>query len=80
MKTLRPWPPTASRPPPTASRLAIRNSQFAIRHSPPPLQTLASVKELDFAWSALIAAGIANCFAAFKANENKKLMVGARSL
>ena len=41
---------------------------------------LASVKELDFAWSALIAAGIANCFAAFKANENKKLMVGARSL
>jgi len=36
--------------------------------------TLASVKELDFAWSALIAACIANCFAAFKANENKKLI------
>ena len=35
---------------------------------------LASVKELDFAWSALIAAGIANLFAAFKGNENKKLM------
>jgi len=35
---------------------------------------LASVKELDFAWSALIAACIANCFAAFKGNENKKLM------
>jgi len=36
--------------------------------------TLASVKELDFAWSALIAACVANCFAAFKANENKKLI------
>ena len=35
---------------------------------------LASVKELDFAWSALIAACTANLFAAFKANENKKLM------
>jgi len=35
---------------------------------------LASVKELDFAWSALIAACIANMFAAFKGNENKKLM------
>mmetsp|Transcript_3244 Transcript_3244/g.7496 ORF Transcript_3244/g.7496 Transcript_3244/m.7496 type:complete len:380 (-) Transcript_3244:304-1443(-) len=35
---------------------------------------LASVKELDFAWSALIAACVANCFAAFKANENKKLI------
>jgi solute carrier family 35 protein E1 len=35
---------------------------------------LASVKELDFAWSALIAACIANLFAAFKGNENKKLM------
>jgi len=35
---------------------------------------LASVKELDFAWSALIAACIANCFAAFKGQENKKLM------
>ena len=35
---------------------------------------LASVKELDFAWSALFAACIANLFAAFKGNENKKLM------
>jgi len=35
---------------------------------------LASVKELDFAWSALIAACVANLFAAFKGNENKKLM------
>jgi solute carrier family 35 protein E1 len=35
---------------------------------------LASVKELDFAWSALFAACIANCFAAFKGQENKKLM------
>jgi solute carrier family 35 protein E1 len=35
---------------------------------------LASVKELDFAWSALITAATANLFAAFKANENKKLM------
>jgi solute carrier family 35, member E1 len=35
---------------------------------------LASVKELDFAWSALISACIANMFAAFRANENKKLM------
>merc|ERR1712070_825902 len=35
---------------------------------------LASVKELDFAWSALLTAGAANLFAAFKANENKKLM------
>jgi solute carrier family 35 protein E1 len=35
---------------------------------------LASAKELDFAWSALIAAGIANLFAAVKGNENKKLM------
>eukprot|EP00316_Scyphosphaera_apsteinii_P020803 CAMPEP_0119331522 /NCGR_PEP_ID=MMETSP1333-20130426/80725_1 /TAXON_ID=418940 /ORGANISM="Scyphosphaera apsteinii, Strain RCC1455" /LENGTH=351 /DNA_ID=CAMNT_0007341141 /DNA_START=74 /DNA_END=1129 /DNA_ORIENTATION=- len=35
---------------------------------------LASVKELDFAWSALITASIANLFAAFKGNENKKLM------
>merc|ERR1711988_1780351 len=35
---------------------------------------LASVKELDFAWSALYAACIANLFAAFKGNENKKLM------
>jgi solute carrier family 35 protein E1 len=36
--------------------------------------TLASVKELDFAWSALISAAVANCFAAFKGQENKKLM------
>lgn len=35
---------------------------------------LASVKELDFAMSALISACIANLFAAFKGNENKKLM------
>lgn len=35
---------------------------------------LASVKELDFAWAALISACIANCFAAVKSNENKKLM------
>jgi solute carrier family 35 protein E1 len=35
---------------------------------------LASVKELDFAWSALISACIANSFAAVKGNENKKLM------
>lgn len=35
---------------------------------------LASVKELDFAWSALISACIANMFAAIRGNENKKLM------
>lgn len=35
---------------------------------------IASVKELDFAVSALISACIANLFAAFKGNENKKLM------
>ena len=35
---------------------------------------LASVSELDFAWSALISACIANMFAAVKGNENKKLM------
>jgi len=35
---------------------------------------LASVKELDFAWGALWAACLANVFAAFRANENKKLM------
>mmetsp|Transcript_35510 Transcript_35510/g.90735 ORF Transcript_35510/g.90735 Transcript_35510/m.90735 type:complete len:395 (-) Transcript_35510:120-1304(-) len=35
---------------------------------------LASVKELDFAWSALLTASLANLFAAFKANENAKLM------
>lgn len=35
---------------------------------------LASVKELDFAMSALISACVANMFAAVKGNENKKLM------
>jgi len=35
---------------------------------------LASLGELDFAWAALVTAGIANVFAAIKANENKKLM------
>merc|ERR1719502_2659568 len=35
---------------------------------------LASAKELDFAVWALLAACIANIFAAFRANENKKLM------
>jgi len=35
---------------------------------------LASLGELDFAWAALFCAGIANVFAAIKANENKKLM------
>jgi len=35
---------------------------------------LASVKELDFAVSALVSACIANVFAAFKGNEMKKLM------
>jgi solute carrier family 35 protein E1 len=35
---------------------------------------LASVKELDFAVSALVAACIANLFAAVRGNENKKLM------
>lgn len=35
---------------------------------------LASVKELDFAWAALISACIANMFAAVRGNENKKLM------
>merc|ERR1719194_59977 len=35
---------------------------------------VASLKELDFAVSALIAACSANLFAAFKGNENKKLM------
>ena len=35
---------------------------------------IASVKELDFAVSALVAACAANLFAAFKGNENKKLM------
>jgi solute carrier family 35 protein E1 len=35
---------------------------------------LSSVKELDFAWMALGSACLANLFAAFKGNENKKLM------
>jgi solute carrier family 35 protein E1 len=35
---------------------------------------LASVKELDFAVSALVSACIANVFAAIRGNENKKLM------
>ena len=35
---------------------------------------LASLKELDFAVSALVAACTANVFAAFKANENAKVM------
>ena len=35
---------------------------------------LASVKELDFAWSALISGCVANLFASFKGNETKKLM------
>jgi len=35
---------------------------------------LASVKELDFAWSALFTACAANLFAAFKGQENQKLM------
>jgi len=35
---------------------------------------LASIKELDFSVAALLSACIANVFAAFRANENKKLM------
>ena len=35
---------------------------------------LVSVNELDFAWSALISACIANMFGAVKGNENKKLL------
>jgi len=35
---------------------------------------LASLGELSFAWAALATAGVANVFAAFKGNENKKLM------
>jgi len=35
---------------------------------------LASIKELDFSFLALFAACVANVFAAFRANENKKLM------
>ena len=34
----------------------------------------ASVNELDFAWSALLSACLANIFAAVRGNENKKLM------
>ena len=35
---------------------------------------LASIKELDFSVAALLSACIANVFAAFRSNENKKLM------
>jgi len=35
---------------------------------------LASIKELDFSVAALFAACVANLFAAFRSNENKKLM------
>jgi len=35
---------------------------------------LASLGELSFTWAALLTASLANVFAAFKANENKKLM------
>eukprot|EP00571_Detonula_confervacea_P012254 CAMPEP_0172300146 /NCGR_PEP_ID=MMETSP1058-20130122/2301_1 /TAXON_ID=83371 /ORGANISM="Detonula confervacea, Strain CCMP 353" /LENGTH=409 /DNA_ID=CAMNT_0013009839 /DNA_START=28 /DNA_END=1257 /DNA_ORIENTATION=- len=35
---------------------------------------LASVNELDFAWSALLSACLANVFAAVRGNENKKVM------
>merc|ERR1719336_1030136 len=35
---------------------------------------LASLGELSFTWAALFFASLANVFAAFKANENKKLM------
>jgi solute carrier family 35 protein E1 len=35
---------------------------------------LASIKELDFSFTALFCACIANLFAAFRSNENKKLM------
>jgi len=35
---------------------------------------LASLGELDFTWAALITAATANVFAAFRSNENKKLM------
>jgi len=35
---------------------------------------LASIKELDFSFLALFAACVANLFAAFRSNENKKLM------
>merc|ERR1719424_254671 len=35
---------------------------------------LASIKELDFSVAALLSACIANIFAAFRSNENKKLM------
>jgi len=38
---------------------------------------LASIKELDFSVWALLAACIANVFAAFRSNENKKLMDSA---
>jgi len=35
---------------------------------------MASLGELDFAWAALFTAALANVFAAFKGNENAKLM------
>ena len=35
---------------------------------------IASLKELDFSVMALLAACVANVFAAFRSNENKKLM------
>lgn len=38
---------------------------------------IASVSELDFAWLAFWAASIANVFAAFKGNENAKLMASS---
>ena len=39
---------------------------------------LASVKELDFAWSALITACLANLFAAFKVCHSRCLCLCAR--
>jgi len=36
--------------------------------------TLASATELSFCWSALASAAVANCFAAFKGQETKRLM------
>jgi solute carrier family 35 protein E1 len=38
---------------------------------------LSSMAELDFAWSALVAASVANSAAAFRGNENKKLFATA---
>ena len=39
---------------------------------------LASVKELDFAWSALITACAANLFAAFKVPTSRARVVSSR--